>query len=160
MTSFQRSLQRSLNERGSIVNIIEGDNLKLSREVLSAKREQLVVEHCKEYRPQAARELTDAEENKLFQGVEFGTSNPTNLQCTLRWIIETFLRFKKLFEFALSVFVHLSFHSDVFINQACSVKMAGYWPRPGAHGLLPCPFFHFYGPRRNAKKELGQYPET
>ena len=34
LTSFQRSLQRSLNERGSNVNIIEGDNFKLSREVL------------------------------------------------------------------------------------------------------------------------------
>ena len=47
LTSFQRSLQRSLNERGSNVNIIEGENFKLSREVLSAKRRQLVVEHGK-----------------------------------------------------------------------------------------------------------------
>ena len=56
LTSFQRSIQRSLNERGSNVNIIEGDNFKLSREVLSAKRRQLVVEHGKGNKPQAARE--------------------------------------------------------------------------------------------------------
>ena len=41
-----------------------------------------------------------------------------------------------------------------FIDQACSVKMAGYWPRS---------FLRFYGPRLRLgpykrKKELGQYP--
>ena len=67
LTSFQWSLQRSLNERGSNVNIIDGDNFKLSREVLSAKRRQLVVDHGKRNRPQAAHELTEAEEDKLFE---------------------------------------------------------------------------------------------
>ena len=33
-----------------------------------------------------------------------------------------------------------------FIDQACSVKMAGYWPHS---------FLRVYG---HAKKELGQYP--
>ena len=87
LTPFQRSLQRSLNERGSNVNVIEGDNFKLSREVLSAKRRQLVVEHGKGSKPQAARELTEAKEDKLFECGEFGTSNPTILQRTLWWII-------------------------------------------------------------------------
>ena len=37
-----------------------------------------------------------------------------------------------------------------FIDQACSVKMAGYWPRS---------FFAFlWTETKNAKKELGQYP--
>ena len=63
LTSFQCSLQHSLNERGSNVNIIDGDNFKLSREVLSAKRCQFVLEHGKGNRPQAARELTEAEED-------------------------------------------------------------------------------------------------
>ena len=36
-----------------------------------------------------------------------------------------------------------------FIDQACSIMMAVYWPR----SLL-----HFYWPRRKRKKELGQYP--
>ena len=35
---LQRSLQRSLVKRGSNANIVEGDNFKLSIEVLSAKR--------------------------------------------------------------------------------------------------------------------------
>jgi len=47
------------------VNNIEGDNFKLSREVLSAKSRQLVVEHGKT-RPQATHELTEIEEDKLF----------------------------------------------------------------------------------------------
>ena len=94
LTSFQRSLQRSLNERGSNVNIIEGDNFKLSREVLSAKRRQLVVEHGKGNKPQAARELTEAEEDKLFECGEFGTSNPTILQRTLWWIIALHFGFR------------------------------------------------------------------
>ena len=68
LTSFQRSLQCSLNERGSNVNITEG-NFKLSREVLSAKRRQLVVEHGKGNKPQAARELTEAEEDKFLSAV-------------------------------------------------------------------------------------------
>lgn len=76
LTSFQRSLQRFLNESGSKLNIIEGDGFKLSREVLTAKRRQLVVEHGKGNKPQATRELTEAEEDKLFACGEFGTINP------------------------------------------------------------------------------------
>ena len=94
LTSFQRSLQRSLNERGSNVNIIEGDNFKLSREVLSAKRRQLVVEHGKGNKPLAAHELTEAEEDKLLECGEFGTSNPTILQHTLWWIIALHFGFR------------------------------------------------------------------
>ena len=45
-------------------------------------------------------------------------------------------------------------YNKSFIDQACSVKMVGYWPRS---------FLRFYGPRRSRgplkrKKELGQYP--
>ena len=44
-------------------------------------------------------------------------------------------------------------YNKSFIDQACSVKMAGYWPRS---------FLRFYGPRLRlglgSKKELGQYP--
>ena len=87
LTCFRRSRQRSLNERGSGMNIIDGDKFKLSREVLSAKRRQLVVEHGKGNKPNAARELTEGEKDKLFECGEFGTSNPTVLQRTLWWII-------------------------------------------------------------------------
>ena len=54
------------------MNIIDGDKFKLSREVLSAKRRQLVVEHGKGNKPNAARELTESEKDKLF---ECGESN-------------------------------------------------------------------------------------
>ena len=94
LTCFQRSLQRSLNERGSDMNIIDGDKFKLSREVLSAKRRQLVVEHGKGNKPNAARELTKGEEDKLFECGEFGTSNPTVLQRTLWWIIALHFGFR------------------------------------------------------------------
>ena len=89
LTSFQRSLQRSLNESGPSINIIDGEKFKLSREVLSSKRRQLVVEHGKGNRPQAARELTEADEDRLFAFGEFGNSNPTALQRTVVWFPST-----------------------------------------------------------------------
>ena len=42
LTCFQRSLQRSLNEKGSDVNIIDGVKFKLSREALSANADSLL----------------------------------------------------------------------------------------------------------------------
>ncbi len=66
LTSFQRSLQRSLNESGSSINIIDGEKFKLSHEVLSSKRHQLVVDHGKGNRPLAARELTEADKDRRF----------------------------------------------------------------------------------------------
>ena len=81
--SFQRSLQPFLKKRGSNVVTIEEYNFKLSREVFNAKRRQLVVEHGKGNKPRAACDLTEAEEDKLFECCEFGTSNPTILQYTL-----------------------------------------------------------------------------
>ena len=94
LTCFQRSLQLSLNERGSDMNIIDGDKFKFSRKVLSAKRRQLVVEHGKGNKPNAARELTEGEEDKLFECGEFGTSNPTVLQRTLWSIIALHFGFR------------------------------------------------------------------
>ena len=46
-------------------------------------------------------------------------------------------------------------YNKSFIDQACSVKMAGYWPRS-----FFCVFMDldFVSVRKNAKKELGQYP--
>ena len=93
LTSFQRSLQRSLNESGSKLNIIEGDGFKLSREVLTTKRRQL-VENGKGNKSQAARELMEAEEDKLFACGKFGTTNPTVLQRTLWWILALHFGFR------------------------------------------------------------------
>ena len=53
--------------------------------------------------------------------------------------------------------VHQSTYNKSFINKACLVKMAGYWP---------CSLPHPYGPRlrlgphTRKKKELSQYPAT
>ena len=46
-------------------------------------------------------------------------------------------------------------YNKSFIDQACSVKMAGYWPRS-----FFCVFMDldFVSVHKNAKKELGQYP--
>ena len=63
------------------MNIIDGDKFKLSREVSSAKRRQLVVEHGKGNKPNAARELTEAEEDKLFECGEFGTGPQIQPSC-------------------------------------------------------------------------------
>ena len=43
----------------------------LIREVLGTKRRKLVIEHGKGNRPQAARELTEAEDVKLFEAVHW-----------------------------------------------------------------------------------------
>ena len=75
------------------MNVIDGDKFKLSREVLSAKRRQLVVEHGKGNKPNATRELTEGKD-KLFECGEFGTSNPTVLQRTLWWIIALHFGFR------------------------------------------------------------------
>ena len=88
LTSFrQRSIQRYLNGQGSQANLIQGDEFKLSREVLGAKRKQFVVQHGKGNRPQASRKLSKAEEDKLFEEGEFDEQNPVVLQRTVRWLL-------------------------------------------------------------------------
>ena len=51
--------------------------------------------------------------------------------------------------FCCSFNLEVKTYNKSFIDQACSVKMAGYWPLS---------FFAFYGPKNAKKKELGQYP--
>ena len=60
----------------------------LSREVLSAKRKQLVVERGKGNRPQASREVTAVEEGKLFAEGEFGEHYPVALQRRTVWWLQ------------------------------------------------------------------------
>ena len=94
LTSFQRSIQRYLNGQGSQANLIQGDEFKLSREVLGAKRKQLVVQHGKGNRPQASRELSEAEEDKLFEEGAFGEHNPVALQRTVWWLLALHFGFR------------------------------------------------------------------
>ena len=67
-------LQRSIH--GLQDNLIQGDEFKLFRGVLSAKRKRVVVERAKGNRPKASREVTAVEEDKLFGEGEFGDYNP------------------------------------------------------------------------------------
>ena len=75
-TSFQRSLQRYLKDKGSKLNILKDNEFSKSGEVLLAKKKQLVEESAKGKRPRAAREITEEEEDLLFTSGEFGDHNP------------------------------------------------------------------------------------
>ncbi|CAH3136817.1 unnamed protein product, partial [Porites lobata] len=66
LSGFQRSFQRYLHEKGSLINILKNNEFFKSREVLAAKRKNLVRQgkgNC----PNATRELTEAEEDALFE---------------------------------------------------------------------------------------------
>ena len=87
LTSFQRSLQRYLKDKGSKLNILKDNEFSKSREVLPAKKKQLVEESAKGKRPRAAREITEEEEDLLFTSGEFGDLNPEALQRTVWWLL-------------------------------------------------------------------------
>ena len=67
LTSLQRSIQRYANNNNSSTNIMKDQEFAKSREVLSDRKRDLVVNNAKGIRPQAARELTEDEECLLFQ---------------------------------------------------------------------------------------------
>ena len=67
LTSFQRSVQRFLNFANSPLNIFKDQEFAKSREVLVARKRQLVESFAKGNRPQSARALTEAEEDLLFE---------------------------------------------------------------------------------------------
>ncbi|KAL9978613.1 hypothetical protein ACROYT_G016149 [Oculina patagonica] len=67
LTSFHRSLQRYLNDHGSTLNILKDKEFSLSRDALSSRKRQLLRDFGKGNRPQAARPLTDAEEDLMFE---------------------------------------------------------------------------------------------
>lgn len=94
LTSFQRSIQRYLNSKGSTANLLKGDEFKLSREVLKSKKKKLVVDHGKGNRPKATRVLSEVEEDKLFAEGEFGSQNPVALQRTVWWLLALHFGFR------------------------------------------------------------------
>ena len=69
LTSLQRSIQRSPNTHGSQIGLIQGGEFKLSREVLSAKRKQLVV----------PTECTSKSEKFLFMQIGFHYASTKNV---------------------------------------------------------------------------------
>ena len=76
LQSFQRSLQRYLNNKHSIINFLKDRQFLKSREILLSRQKQLAVEEAKGNRPHAAKELSDVEEDLLFRSREFGDENP------------------------------------------------------------------------------------
>ena len=65
-----------------------------SREVLSARKRDLVVNNAKGNRPQAARELTEDEENLLFETGQFGEDDPEVLLRTVWWMLSLHFGFR------------------------------------------------------------------
>ena len=86
LSGFQRSFQRHLHEEGSLINILKDNEFSKSREVLAAKRKNL-VRQGKGNRPNATRELTEAEEDALFENGQLGVQDPKSLQRALWWFL-------------------------------------------------------------------------
>ena len=66
LSGFQRSFQRHLHEKGSLINILRDNEFSKSREVLATERKNL-VRQGKRNCPNAIGELTEAEEDALFE---------------------------------------------------------------------------------------------
>ena len=91
---LHRSLQRYVNDENSTLNLFKDQEFSKSREVLKAKKRELVEQHAKGNRPQAARELTEAEEYLLFQTRQFGDHDPETLQRTVWWVLSLHFGFR------------------------------------------------------------------
>ena len=86
LSGFQRSFQHHLHRKGSLINILKDNEFSKSREVLASKRKNL-VRQGKGNRPNATRELTEAEEDALFENGQFGVQDPKSLQTALWWLL-------------------------------------------------------------------------
>ena len=64
LASLQRSSQRCLKDNNSNTNILKDQEFAKSREFLTARKRDLVVNNTKGNRPQAVRELTKGEEDR------------------------------------------------------------------------------------------------
>ncbi len=94
LTSFQRSVQRFLNFANSHLNIFKDQEFAKSREVLVARKRQLVESFAKGNRPQSARALTEAEEDLLFEKGLFGDHEQEVLQRTVWWALSLHFGFR------------------------------------------------------------------
>ena len=75
-----------MHEKGSPINILRDNEFSKSREELAAKRKNLVRQgkgNC----PNSTRELTESDEDALFENGQFGVHDPKSLQRTLRWFL-------------------------------------------------------------------------
>ena len=94
LSSFQRSIQRHLKDKTSLVNLFQDMEFAKSREVLLAKKRELVEKHAKGNRPQAARSITASEEDLLFTTNQFGDHDPEVLQRTVWWVLSLHFGFR------------------------------------------------------------------
>lgn len=88
------SIQHYLNDNNSSKNIIKDQVFVKSREVLSARKRDFVVNNAKGNRPQSARELTEEEEGFLFQSGQLGENDPEILQRTVWWVLSLYFGFR------------------------------------------------------------------
>ncbi|KAK3707289.1 hypothetical protein QZH41_004233 [Actinostola sp. cb2023] len=86
LSGFHRSFQRHLQEQDYPLNILQDKEFLKSREVIAAKRKNLTLQG-KGNLPNAAGELTQAEEDKLFQSGQFSTEKPKALQKAMWWLM-------------------------------------------------------------------------
>ena len=93
LTSFQRSFQRHFSEKKLPYNIFEDKEFTRSRQVLAARRKSLVQRGFGN-KPNATRELTHEEENKLFETGQFGDHDPLVLERTLWWFLSLHFGFR------------------------------------------------------------------
>ena len=90
---MQRGIQRNLKETGSEVNILIDKEFQWSRDALYAKRKELVSQGFGN-KPNACRELSFEEENRLFESGQFGSHDPLVLQRTLWWFLSLHFGFR------------------------------------------------------------------
>ena len=81
--SFQRSIQKYVKDKNS--SLFQDMEFATSREVLLAKKGELLEKHAKGNRPQAARSITPSEEDLLLHTKPSGDHNPEMLQRTGWW---------------------------------------------------------------------------
>ena len=93
LSSFQRSIQCRLKELKLSFNILKDEEFCRSREVLAAKRKNL-VKQGRGNKPNPCRELTSEEEEKSFESGAFGFHNPEALQRTLWWFFSLHFGFR------------------------------------------------------------------
>lgn len=94
LSGFQRSIQRFLSDGKYPSNILVDKEFEKSRQVLAAKRKNLVQKAGKGNKPNATRSLTDEEEDKLFRSGQFGSSSPEALQRTMWWFLSLHYGFR------------------------------------------------------------------
>ena len=93
ISSYQKSIQRHVGELKLPLNILKDDAFSRSREVLSSKRKNLVKQGLGN-KPNACRELTEEDVNKLFEAKVFGNHDPVSLQRTIWWFLSMHFGFR------------------------------------------------------------------